>query len=50
MEGIKKNNQRWLVSYFKHDAYRMFIGMIDWSQEPPAIKQIVDANGLREFL
>lgn len=40
MEVIRKQNQRWLVAYFKLDCYRLFLGVVDWSEQKPEIEEI----------
>ncbi len=49
MEVIKKKKNRWLVSYFKFEKYRMFLGVIDWSVNNPSIQEISKPAGLKEF-
>jgi len=49
MEVVRRENSRWLVAYFKFECYRMFLGIIDWSQSNPTIHEIQTADKLREF-
>ena len=49
MEVILRNNQRWLVAYFKKDCFRMFLGIIDWSDATPIFEEVTDAQSLVEF-
>jgi len=55
MEIIKRAGERWLVAYFRlgvghrSDGFRLFLGVIDWSQPQPMIQQISNAAALVEF-
>ena len=49
MEVILRQGERWLVSYFKMNNYRMFLGIIDWSGNNPTIEEIQDKSKLKEF-
>ena len=49
MEVILRNNQRWLVAYYKKDCFRMFLGIIDWSDATPIFEEVTDAQSLVEF-
>ncbi len=49
MEVIRRNENRWLVAYFKFACYRMFLGILDWSQANPTIHEIRTAAALAEF-
>jgi len=55
MEVIKRNDERWLVAYFKlglghrSDGFRLFLGVIDWKAAAPVIQQIMEAGQLEEF-
>ncbi|MGH7491640.1 MAG: hypothetical protein ACREOO_04525 [bacterium] len=55
MEVIKRNDQRWLVGYFRmgrghcSDGFRLFLGVIDWTRDHPIIQQIARAAELEEF-
>lgn len=49
MEVIRREKRRWLVAYFKFDCYRLFLGIIDWSETNPTIHEIWDEDSLKEF-
>lgn len=55
MEVIKKKNNKWLVAFFRqnikpfHDGCRLFLGSIDWNDKQPQIRQISEANELKEW-
>ena len=49
MEVVTRAGKRWLVSYFRFDSLRLYLGIIDWSVATPTIKQISTAEELREF-
>jgi len=49
MEVILRQGERWLVSYFKMNNYRMFLGIIDWSVNNSTIEEIQDKSKLKEF-
>ncbi|HDP98747.1 MAG TPA: hypothetical protein ENN22_06140, partial [bacterium] len=49
MEVIERRKNRWLVSYFKMDNYRMFLGEIDWGMKIPGIKEISDKEDLEKY-
>jgi len=49
MEVVVRNGQRWLVSYFRFDSHRLFLGVIDWDEGSPQIRQISRAGELAEF-
>lgn len=50
MEVIQRNGKRWLVSYFKIGSLRMYLAVIDWSQEQPVHTEIDCAKDLQEFV
>jgi sucrose-6-phosphate hydrolase SacC (GH32 family) len=49
MEVIRRAGKRWLVAYFKFDCYRMFLGIVDWSERHPTICEISSAEELVQF-
>jgi len=49
MEVIRKKQNKWLVAYFKFETYRMFLGVIDWSDANPTIHEIQTADRLKQF-
>jgi hypothetical protein len=49
MEVIRRADDRWLVSYFKFDSLRMYLGVIDWSSPTPEIAPITDPAELAPF-
>ena len=49
MEVVRRHDPLWLVAYFKFEAYRLFLGSIDWSATQPQIREIHDAAALRQF-
>lgn len=55
MEVVKRNDDRWLVAYFKmgvghnSDGFRLFLGVINWAADAPVIQEIFNAGQLREF-
>lgn len=49
MEVIRRVDNRWLIAYFKFDCFRMFLGILDWSQTNPTIEEIHSADKLEEF-
>ena len=49
MEVIASKKEKWLVGYFKMNNYRLFLGVIDWSVDKPAVAEINDTGALREF-
>lgn len=49
MEVVRRRGPRWLVAYFGLNAYRLFLGVLDWDDPSPTIRQIDTVDGLREF-
>lgn len=49
MEVVARACRRWLVSYFRFDALRLFLGIIDWDQADPKIEPLTLARALNEF-
>ena len=49
MEVVVRRDPRWLVAYFKGHDNRLFLGLVDWSDQKPGIEEINGADGLREF-
>jgi hypothetical protein len=49
MEVIERRGNRWLVSYFKFASFRLFLGVVDWSEETPCIAEVEAASQPREF-
>ena len=49
MEVLVRVSRRWLVSYFKMDNFRLFLGIIDWSQADPHLVEVTEASQLQEF-
>ena len=49
MEVISRDQERWLVAYFKLDCYRMFLGVIDWSETEATIQEISSSDALVQF-
>ncbi len=50
MEVILRKTDLWLVGYFKHHRYRLFLGIVDWSQKRPRIVEISEEKALAEFI
>jgi hypothetical protein len=50
MEVIRRRGQRWLVAYFGLAYYRLLVGVIDWSEPQPTVRQVTDGGELDEFL
>ena len=50
MEVIARKGSKWLVAYFKFDAYRLFTGVLDWSADRPGIQQVEQPEMLLAFL
>jgi hypothetical protein len=49
MEVVERRGNRWLVSYFKLDSYRLFLGVVDWSDQTPGINEVKTESQLVEF-
>ncbi|MCG8607228.1 hypothetical protein MJD09_19870 [bacterium] len=49
MEVIARDQERWLVAYFKLDCYRMFLGVVDWSESRPTIREVNSSGALVSF-
>lgn len=49
MEVIVRQDDCWLVSFFKFDNYRFFLGQIDWSRSRPIIEEIDTPAQLTQF-
>lgn len=49
MEVIARDQDRWLVAYFKLDCYRLFLGVINWSETKPEIQEINSSESLVQF-
>jgi len=49
MEVVERKGNRWLVAYFKFDVLRLFLGIVDWSENAPHIVEVTEAAPLREF-
>jgi predicted GH43/DUF377 family glycosyl hydrolase len=49
MEVIERQEDKWLVAYFKMDNYRLFLGVIDWSLTKPKIVEIHKPKSLIDF-
>lgn len=50
MEVVRRRGPRWLVAYFGLDYYRLTVGVLDWTEPAPTIRQITEPAALREFL
>jgi len=50
MEVIAKNRSKWLVGFFKLEYYRLFLGVLNWAEKKPKIKEIEHATEIEEFL
>lgn len=49
MEVVRRRGARWLVAYFGLKYYRMTLGVLDWSEPEPTIRQVTEPAGLAEF-
>jgi sucrose-6-phosphate hydrolase SacC (GH32 family) len=49
MEVVERRANRWLVSYFKFESQRLFLGVVDWSEATPGIVEVETASQLVDF-
>ncbi len=50
MEVICREGERWLVAYFGLADYRLRVGVLDWSEAHPTIRDLTEPANLTEFL
>ena len=49
MEVVKRKGDRWLTAYFKMDNLRLFLGVVDWADAAPSIRELTSVTELSEF-